>query len=127
MSCGNRESSRPSSSRVREIAAGLSHVGKRPPHLLEAQRISLGPQHQGLEAARVVGVLLLEGAGVHHARGEHTLSGFLWNSDAIHENYVYWLCRRAASQRGKRVNKNEIKFGQVIKGKGSKLKTTPPM
>ena len=110
---------------VREIAAGLSHVGKRPPHLLEAQRISLGPQHQGLEAARVVGVLLLEGAGVHHASGEHTLSGFLWNSDAIYENYVYWLCRRAASQRGKRVNKNEIKFGQVIKGKGSKLKTTP--
>ncbi len=110
---------------VREIATGLSHVGKRPPHLLEAQRIALGPQHQGLEAARVVGLLLLEGAGINHANGGHTLSGFLWNSDAVYENYVYWLCRRAASQRGKRVNKSEIKFGQVIKGKGSKLKTTP--
>ena len=95
------------------------------PHLLEAQRITLGPQHQGLEAARVVGLLLLEGAGIHHASGEHALSGFLWNSDAVYENYIYWLCRRAASQHGKRANKDEIKFGRVIKGEGSKLKTTP--
>lgn len=110
---------------MREIISGLAHVGKIPPHQLEAQRIFLGPQHQGLEAARVVGLLLLEGAGIHHASGEHALSGFLWNSDTIYENYVYWLCRRAANQCGKRVNKNEIKFGQVIKGEGSKLKTTP--
>jgi 5-methylcytosine-specific restriction endonuclease McrBC regulatory subunit McrC len=110
---------------VREIAADLAHVGKRPPHLLQARRIILSPQHQGLEAARVVGLLLLEGAGVHHASGEHALSGFLWNSDVIYENYVYWLCRRAASQCGKRVNKDVIKFGEVIGGKGSKLATTP--
>lgn len=110
---------------VREIAASLAHVGRRPPHLLDAQRISLGIQHQGLEAARVVGLLLLEGAGVHHARGEHALSGFLWNSDVIYENYIYWLCRRAASMRGERVNKGAIKFGEVIAGEGSKLETTP--
>ena len=110
---------------VREIAAGLAHVGRQPPHLIDAQRISLGIQHQGLEAARVVGLLLLEGAGVHHASGDHALSGFLWNSDVIYENYVYWLCRRAASQRGKRVNKGAIKFGEVIAGVGSKLETTP--
>lgn len=110
---------------LREVVAGLAHVGRRPPQLLEAQRISPGPQHQGLEAARVVGLLLLEGAGVHHSSGEHALSGFLWNSDTIYENYVYWLCQRAAIQRGKRVNKDERKFGQLIKGNGSKLKTTP--
>lgn len=110
---------------VREIAAGLAHVGRRPPHLPDAQRISLGIQHQGLEPARVVGLLLLEGAGVHHASGDHALSGFLWNSDVIYENYIYWLCRRAASRRGERVNKGAIKFGEVIFGEGSKLETTP--
>lgn len=110
---------------VREIAANLAHVGKLPPHLLEAQRIYLGPQHQGLKAAMIIGVLLLQGAGVHHARGEHSLSGFLWNSDTIYENYVYWLCQRAAGRSGKRVNKSEVKFGQVIIGKGAILKTTP--
>lgn len=110
---------------VREIAAGLAHVGRQPPHLLDAQRISLGIQHQGLEPARVVGLLLLEGAGVHHARGDHALSGFLWNSDVIYENYVYWLCQRAASQRGERVNKSAVKFGEVLAGGGSRLETTP--
>ena len=110
---------------VREIAAGLAHVGRQPPHLLDAQRISLGTQHQGLEAARVVGILLLEGAGVHHARGEHALSGFLWNSDVIYENYISWLCRRAASKRRERVSKHAVKFGEVISGQGSLLETTP--
>lgn len=110
---------------AREIAAGLAHVGRRPPHLLDAQRITLGIQHQGLEAARVVGLLLLEGAGVHHASGSHALSGFLWNSDVIYENYVYWLCRRAASRRGERVYKGTVKFGKVIAGVGTRLETTP--
>jgi 5-methylcytosine-specific restriction endonuclease McrBC regulatory subunit McrC len=110
---------------AREIEAGLAHVGRHPPHLLDAQRISLGIQHQGLEAARVVGLLLLEGAGVHHASGDHALSGFLWNSDVVYENYVYWLCERAAAQRGKRVKKGAIKFGEVVVGAGSRLETTP--
>lgn len=110
---------------VREIASSLSHVGRQPPHLLDAQRIALGTQHQGLEPARVVGLLLLEGAGVHHTRGEYSLSGFLWNSDVIYENYVYWLCRRAASKRGERVSKFAVKFGEVISGRGSRLETTP--
>lgn len=110
---------------LREIASRLSHVRRNPPHLLDAQRITLGPQHQALEPARVVGLLLLEGAGVHHARGEHALSGFLWNSDVIYENYIYWLCKRAASKRGERVSKLALKFGKVISGQGSLLQTTP--
>jgi len=110
---------------LRDIAASLSHVDKRPPHLIEAQRIQLGPQHQGLEPARIVGLLLLEGAGVYHANGKHTLSGFLWNSDTIYENYIFWLCQRAASQHGKKVTKNGVKFGQIINGEGSELRTTP--
>ncbi|NOI30752.1 5-methylcytosine restriction system specificity protein McrC [Vibrio coralliilyticus] len=110
---------------LREIAANLAHVGKRPPHLLDAMEISLGPQHQGLDAARIVGVLLLEGAGVDHAVGEYYLSGFLWNSDTIYENYIFWLCRRAASLGGNRVSKKGVNFGEVLQGAGSKLKTTP--
>lgn len=110
---------------LKEIAASLSHVGRRPPHLIEAQRTQISPQHQGLEGARMVGLLLLEGAGVNHASGEHALSGFLWNSDTIYENYIFWLCQRAANQRGMKVTKNEVKFGQILKGEGSKLKTTP--
>lgn len=110
---------------VREVAAGLSHVGSKPPHLLDAQKISLGPQHQGLDAARIVGILLLEGAGVHHAGGQHALSGFLWKSDVIYENYVYWLCGRAASRRAQRVAKRVVRFGEPVSGNGSRLETTP--
>nr|WP_253816149.1 McrC family protein [Vibrio coralliilyticus] len=110
---------------LREIAANLSHVGKRPPHLFDAMEISLGPQHQGLDPARIVGVLLLEGSGVDHAVGEYSLSGFLWNSDTIYENYIFWLCRRAASLCGHRVSKEDVKFGEVFQGKGSRLTTTP--
>lgn len=110
---------------VRDIASSLSHIGMRPPDLREAQRIALGAQHQALEAARIVGLLLLEGAGVHHARGVHALSGFLWNSDVIYENYVAWLCKRAASRRGERVSKSAIRFGDVISGRGSRLETAP--
>lgn len=110
---------------VRQIAAELAHVGKQPPHFLEAQRIILSPQHKVLEPARLVGLMLLEGAGVLHARGEHALSGFLWDSNVIYENYVDYLCRRAASQRTERVSKKVEKFGQVIAGAGRSLETTP--
>lgn len=110
---------------TREIASSLGHVDRRPPHILDAQRIVLGTQHRGLEPARLVGALLLEGAGVHHAMGAQELSGFLWNSDVIYENYVFWLCRRAASQRGHRVSKVPAKFGELIAGSGTLLQTTP--
>jgi len=110
---------------LREIAANLAHVGRRPPYLLEAQRTQLSAQHRGLEGARMVGLLLLEGAGVSHASGRHALSGFLWNSDTIYENYIFWLCQQAANQHGFKVTKSEMIFGEVITGEGRKLKTTP--
>ncbi|GGL77741.1 5-methylcytosine restriction system specificity protein McrC [Glutamicibacter protophormiae] len=110
---------------LREIAAGLSHVRGQPPQAFDAQRIELGIQHRGLEAAKVVGLLLLDGSGVHHAAGMHALSGFLWKSDTIYENYVYWLCGRAAQRRGERVSKHSIKFGELIVGKGRLLETVP--
>lgn len=110
---------------LREVVGMLSHAGRRPPHLQDAQRIALGIQHQGLEPARLVGVLMLEGAGVHHAQGEHALSGFLWKSDVIYENYVYWLCQRAAVRIKGSVRKSTVGFGEVISGVGSRLTTTP--
>lgn len=110
---------------LREIDASLADVGRRPPHLIEARRTRLGSQHQGLEAARMVGILLLEGAGINHADGEHSLSGFLWNSNTIYENYIYWLCQRAANRKGLIAAKKAVKFGQILSGKGSNLNTTP--
>lgn len=110
---------------LREIAANLAHVGRSPPHLFDARRMSLGIQHQALEAAWLVGLMLLEGVGVHHAAGKHAISGFLWNSDTIYENYIYWLCQQAASFTGNRIEKRQIKFGEVISGTGTKLVTEP--
>lgn len=110
---------------LREIVANLSHVGQQPPHLFDAQRLELGTQHRGLEAARLVGVLLLDGVGVQHSRGEHKLSGFLWKSDLIYENYIYWLCGRAAAKLGMRVSKQAIAFGELVAGEGRKLETIP--
>ncbi|MDN4507711.1 McrC family protein [Dietzia maris] len=110
---------------LREIVANLSHVSRRPPHLIDAQRLELGTQHQGLEAARLVGVLLLDGAGVEHSRGEHKLSGFLWKSDLIYENYIYWLSGRAAAKLGLRVSKQAVAFGKLIAGEGRRLETIP--
>lgn len=110
---------------VREIAANLAHVGGEPPHLIDAQRISLDIQHKALDPARIVGLLLLEGAGVHHAAGDQALSGFLWNSDVIYENYIFWLSQRASSLHGNRVEKRKLNFGEVISGDGTTLVTEP--
>ena len=110
---------------LREVASTLAHVGRRPPHLLDAQRITLGIAHQALEPAWLVGLLLLEGAGVHHADGPHVLSGFLWNSDVVYEKFIYWLCRRAAGGAGHSVHKTTVKFGEVVAGHGVPLATTP--
>lgn len=85
---------------MREIAASLAHVGRHRPHLIEARQTQLSPQHQGFETARMVGLLLLEGAGVKYAKGKHAHSGFLWNSDAIYQNYIFWVCQRAVNRRG---------------------------
>ncbi|MGG6098661.1 5-methylcytosine restriction system specificity protein McrC [Pantoea allii] len=110
---------------MHEIASELSHVNKSPPNLIDAQKIYLGPLHRGLEEAVLIGILLLKGHGILHERGHYKLSGFLWNSDVIYENYIYMLCERAASSCGNRVNKALVKFGELIRGKGGKLETTP--
>lgn len=110
---------------LREVTSTMAHVDRRPPHLFDAQRIQLGLQHRGLEPARIVGVLLLEGAGLAHAKGAHALSGFLWNSDEIYENFVFWLCARAASRQHLVVDKRVIRFGEVVAGSGRPLETTP--
>ena len=46
-------------------------------------------------------------------------------SDVVYENYVYWLCNRAARKLGIRVTKATIKFGDIIRGEGTVLETTP--
>lgn len=110
---------------LREVVSMLSHIYRRPPHLFDAQRIALDTQHRGLEPARLVGVLLLESRGIHHDQGDRSLSGFLWNSDTVYENYIFWLCRRAAGRLTIRTRKSAITFGSVLSGPGTKLTTTP--
>lgn len=110
---------------LHEVASAMAHVGRRPPHLFDAQQIQLGIQYRSLEPARIVGVLLLEGAGLAHGKGAHALSGFLWSSDEVYENFVFWLCARAASRQNLVVDKRVIKFGEIESGFGPPLETTP--
>lgn len=110
---------------LREIAGSLAHVGPRPPHLIDARRSLLGAQHLALEGARTIGILLLEGSGIRHEEGPHFVSGFLWNSDVVYENFVYWLCRHAASRKGWTVTKTPVRFGELIHGDGESFETTP--
>jgi hypothetical protein len=110
---------------LREVVSSLSEVGHLPPRLFDAQRIKLGAQHRGLEPAVLVGLLLLEGGGIHHERGGQSLSGFLWNSDVIYENFVFWICSRAAKRAGLQVRKSTLQFGTVVSGLGKPFQTTP--
>jgi 5-methylcytosine-specific restriction endonuclease McrBC regulatory subunit McrC len=110
---------------LRTMLGALSDVGRTPPHLVDVNRIGLGPQHLALQAAVDVAVLLLEGRGIHHAAGAYEISGFLWNSDEVYERFVFWLCQRAASRIAGTVSKSEIKFGELVAGPGRRLSTTP--
>lgn len=111
--------------RLRDISGVLTDAGRLAPGLAEARRLHLGPQHQGLKPALEVAILLLEGRGVTHAAGDFEISGFLWKSDVVYERFVYFLARKAAHRLGLRVSKHAIGFGELIRGHGSKLATTP--
>lgn len=107
------------------IAHQLPGANRRPPQVTEAKNFHLDPQYHALNPARVVGISLLEGAGIHHNAGLYELSGFLWNSDRVYEQYVFWLCGRAAAKLNLRVEKNSIAFGRVTHGVGTRLQTIP--
>lgn len=108
-----------------DIVHQLSSADRVPPHITNARQFRLDPQYQALDPARAVGITLLEGAGIHHDAGLYELSGFLWNSDRVYEQYVFWLCGIAAARMNLRVEKNSFCFGELQKGSGSPLLTIP--
>jgi hypothetical protein len=110
---------------LREVSGMLHHAGRLVPSLGDARRIHLGAQHQALKPALDMALLLLEGRGIHHAAGEFEIPGFLWRSDKVYERFVYWLAQRAARRCGYSVSKQAISFGEVVRGEGARLATTP--
>lgn len=104
-----------------ELIAHISRV----PSLEEARKIKLGPQYRALQGALTVSLLLLESKGAMYGEGHELLSGFLWNSDVVYENFLFSICARAASRNGLVVSKTTHRFGRVIEGEGSSLVTIP--
>lgn len=110
---------------LRAVSSSLSGIDRTPPNSLEAVRIQVGLQHRALEPARMVGLLLLRGSSFTYGEGNEELSGFLWNSDVVYENFVFWLCRKAGLERSLTVDKRVESFGEVLCGPAQTLQTTP--
>lgn len=110
---------------LRYIAGTLSFVKTPVPHIVDARKLQLSAQYRGLEDALRIARMLLEGSGMSYVSGEKTLSGFLWNSDVVFENLMFWLCRQCAKHHGYKVSKHSYYFGEVVFGSGQRLKTIP--
>ena len=107
------------------ISAELAHVGRIVPHVIDARRIQIGPQHRALNMAKDIGVILLEGAGLAHGSGDYRMPGFLWRSNTVYEDFIFTLCREVAAVKGLSVSKAIYHFGLVTHGAGSTLTTIP--
>lgn len=110
---------------LRFISSDLSHVSNRAPHIIDARRIRLGSQHQGLKKAKDIGIILLESSGLAHLNGDYKLPGFLWNSNVVYENFIYNICSSAAVSQKYSISKREYRFASVIRGIGKELITIP--
>jgi 5-methylcytosine-specific restriction endonuclease McrBC regulatory subunit McrC len=93
------------------------------PQLAQAERLTLGVQHEALRPALDVALLLLQGHGVRQGGGDRDTVGFLWKSEDVYEKFLYWLCREAGRSRGFRVSKKFAQFG--ISDIAPALRTTP--
>lgn len=119
-----------SSSRGRalnNIVDTLSYVGNFPPHIIDARQIELGSQYRGLELAKNIGILLLEGGGLAHENGQLELPGFLWRSNTVYEEFVFSVCESVAKEIGLTVSKAQYHFGEVLNGIGKPLSTIPDL
>lgn len=110
---------------LRQASSELMPHVPRVPNIEEARRIRLGPQYRALHGALDIALLLLESKGIVYGKGHGFLSGFLWNSDAVYENFMFSICARAASNNGLTVSKKTHDFGKVVEGDGPSLITIP--
>ena len=99
--------------------AGPGHI----PSLMDAERLTLGAQHDGLRTALAISVLLLRGQGISYGDGNRDVIGFLWKTADVYERFLFWLCQRASPAHGLSVAKRSTQFGwSTIHGP---LTTTP--
>lgn len=110
---------------LRCITGMLAYVKTPTPHAIDARKLKLGVQYKELDDAFAIALMLLEGSGVSYAPGERALTGFLWNSDVVFENYMFWLCGQSAAELQFRVSKHAYAFGEVVYGTGKELTTIP--
>ena len=110
---------------MRFISGTLSYVTTPVPHIVDARRIKLSAQYRGLEDSLKIALMLLEGSGMSYSPGERALSGFLWNSDVVFENFMFWVCSQCAKKHSLKTSKHSYLFGEVAFGGGQKLRTIP--
>lgn len=110
---------------LRCIAGMLAYVKTPTPHAIDARKLKLGVQYKELDDAFAIALMLLEGSGVSYVPGKRALTGFLWNSDVVFENYMFWLCGQSASELQLGVSKHAYAFGEVVYGAGKELTTIP--
>lgn len=114
---------RPSRARsLDKVAHELSGIGN-VPSLMEAERLTLGVQHDALRQALDVAIMLLRGHGITHGEGDRDVIGFLWKTEDVYERFLFWLCQRAAQQRGLSVMKKQAQF--ATSERDGALTTTP--
>lgn len=107
------------------ILVRLREVSKIPPNIREVRKIKLSMQHKELEPAFNIGRVLLENFELGYGKGQKLISGFLWNSDKIYEQFISLICAHAAKKLQLQVSKDSYEYGTVILGNGSGLRTIP--
>jgi 5-methylcytosine-specific restriction endonuclease McrBC regulatory subunit McrC len=108
-----------------DIAQSLLGADLRRPNIVTVRRIRLGAQHQALRQAVKIAALVFEGQGIDHELGSAELGGFLWDSDAVYERFLFALCSRAAKHLGITADKSPIRFGIGLTSLTRNLHTTP--
>lgn len=114
--------SAPNARSLMEIRQELAGSGNTP-NLMEAERLNVGVQHDALQPALDVAILLLRGHGLNHGHGENDVIGFLWKTADVYEQFLYWLCQSAAKRLHLRVSKTSATF--AVSQTENPLRTTP--
>lgn len=111
---------------LRNISSSLSFVKTPTPDVYDARKIRLESQYRELENALKIAVILLEGSGASYSIGTTYLSGFVWNSDVVFENFMFNICKYSGRTLHLTVSKHPYAFGKIVYGEdASQLETIP--
>lgn len=95
-----------------------------PPSILDARRLTLGPQHSALDPALRIATMLLERKMLRPRDDREELSGFLWASSDVFESFVRRISQLAAARLGRRAVKKTSRLAGPIEAPRPLL-TTP--